>query len=222
MKPWLLEILACPMDKHYPLLLTIFEIENLDEIIKEFDDVEKMAEELSYFFVKESEDNEDPAKTEVIILETADNELLVHDTLVRDAVPAKLYLEKIINSLDELAPIKDFSHEKVEATLKILLDFRKEVKDHLAKLSENVEEQKKSIEDLKDNLILLNWFKQIIEIESGIMFCTKCKRWYPIQETIPRMLPDELRNEKSDIEFLEKWKEKIDDEIKKEGLPAHL
>ncbi|MFX0099466.1 MAG: Trm112 family protein, partial [Candidatus Hodarchaeota archaeon] len=49
MKPWLLEILACPMDKHYPLELTIFEIEDLNEKLKRMKNLEEMKEDLSFF-----------------------------------------------------------------------------------------------------------------------------------------------------------------------------
>jgi len=44
----------------------------------------------------------------------------------------------------------------------------------------------------------------------------------PIIEEIPVMLPDELRKEKEDKEFLEKWKEKVPENILKNGIPYHL
>ncbi|MDT7865100.1 MAG: Trm112 family protein [Thermoproteota archaeon] len=60
------------------------------------------------------------------------------------------------------------------------------------------------------------------EIVEGIIICNKCNRWYPIIDEIPIMLPDELRNEKEDKEFLKKWKEKIPEKILISGLPFHL
>lgn len=60
------------------------------------------------------------------------------------------------------------------------------------------------------------------EITEGIIICKKCNRWYPIIEEIPVMLPDELRNEKEDRQFLEKWKNKIPSDIITSGLPVHL
>jgi len=60
------------------------------------------------------------------------------------------------------------------------------------------------------------------EIVDGIIICDNCRRWYPIIEEIPIMLPDDLRKEKEDKEFLEKWKEKIPEETLKKGLPYHL
>jgi uncharacterized protein YbaR (Trm112 family) len=32
-------------------------------------------------------------------------------------------------------------------------------------------------------------------IIKGILLCSKCKRWYPIINGIPRMLPDEFRED---------------------------
>ena len=60
------------------------------------------------------------------------------------------------------------------------------------------------------------------EIEEGLLVCTKCYRWYPIIETIPHMLPDELRNKDEDLSFMEKWKDKIPAEILEKGLPFNL
>jgi uncharacterized protein YbaR (Trm112 family) len=33
------------------------------------------------------------------------------------------------------------------------------------------------------------------EIEGEVLVCTECKRWYPIIDDIPHMLPDELRED---------------------------
>ncbi len=70
---------------------------------------------------------------------------------------------------------------------------------------------------------------EIYELESngdviinGSLFCSKCWRFYPIIEEIPIMLPDELRRKSNDIEFLERWKEKLPKKIVNEGKPWHL
>ena len=62
---------------------------------------------------------------------------------------------------------------------------------------------------------------QKIEILEGVIQCQKCGRWYPIIEGIPRMLPDKMRN-KEDLKFLEKYRDKLPDEIVKQGKPCHL
>ncbi len=60
------------------------------------------------------------------------------------------------------------------------------------------------------------------EVSEGILICPKCNRWYPIINEIPRMLPDEYRNRKEDIEFLNKYKDYIPEEVLKKGLPHNL
>src|SRR5215475_9977432 len=46
-------------------------------------------------------------------------------------------------------------------------------------------------------------------ISEGILFCVKCYRFYPIIDEIPVLLPDELREKQKDIDFLQKWHDKI-------------
>jgi uncharacterized protein YbaR (Trm112 family) len=62
-------------------------------------------------------------------------------------------------------------------------------------------------------------FEEKSEIVEGLITCKKCKRWYPIIEEIPFMLPDELRDGKDDLPFLKKWREKFPEEFLKEGKP---
>ena len=59
-------------------------------------------------------------------------------------------------------------------------------------------------------------------IKEGVLFCSQCSRFYPIIEEIPVMLPDELRDKEKDIQFLQKWHEKIPSKIIKNGQPWHL
>jgi len=68
----------------------------------------------------------------------------------------------------------------------------------------------------------LHVFKEKTEVEEGMIICPKCLRWYPIRDEIPEMLPDDLRKQKEDLPFLEKWKEKAPEKILKEGKPFNL
>jgi uncharacterized protein len=61
-----------------------------------------------------------------------------------------------------------------------------------------------------------------IVIKEGVLFCSQCSRFYPIIEEIPVMLPDELRDKEKDIQFLQKWQQKIPSKIIKNGNPWHL
>ena len=59
-------------------------------------------------------------------------------------------------------------------------------------------------------------------VKEGVLFFTKCSRYYPIMDEIPVMLPDELRERQRDIGFLQKWQGKIPDKVIKQGNPWHL
>ena len=63
--------------------------------------------------------------------------------------------------------------------------------------------------------------KQEIVVE-GALYCNKCSRFYPIIEEIPIMLPDELRDKKQDIDFLDKNQKKLPEKIIKYAKPWHV
>jgi uncharacterized protein YbaR (Trm112 family) len=63
---------------------------------------------------------------------------------------------------------------------------------------------------------------KIIIIIEGILYCKKCLRFYPIIDEIPIMLPDELREKEKDLEFLNKWKNNIPQNILNNSNPWHL
>lgn len=60
------------------------------------------------------------------------------------------------------------------------------------------------------------------KIVAGVILCDKCGRFYPIIDEIPVMLPDELRNKKEDLDFLNQWKAKLPAKVVSEGLPHNL
>lgn len=60
------------------------------------------------------------------------------------------------------------------------------------------------------------------EIVEGLLYCPKCGRWYPIIDEIPRLLPDNLRKEKEDLEFLKKHINEVPKEIIENGIPFNL
>jgi len=63
--------------------------------------------------------------------------------------------------------------------------------------------------------------KEEVVVE-GALYCSKCSRFYPIIEEIPIMLPDELRDKKQDMEFLDKNQEKLPGKIIKHAKPWHV
>lgn len=59
-------------------------------------------------------------------------------------------------------------------------------------------------------------------IINGLLFCSKCNRYYPIIDEIPVMLPDSLRKTEEDLSFLDRWKEKMPNSIVLAGKPYNL
>lgn len=59
-------------------------------------------------------------------------------------------------------------------------------------------------------------------ILEGALYCIKCSRFYPIIKEIPIMLPDELRDKKQDIDFLQKNQKKLPEKIINQASPWHL
>jgi len=136
--------------------------------------------------------------------------------------------------------MKQKTLEKVRQTISELLekeDIKKAVEE-FKKLEEQVEskgreavekEKEKMIETiaekyLKELSILYNYM-MLLEVKEALLYCSNCSRWYPVGnqvEGIPEMLPDELRDKHVDLKFFEKWKEKIPQNILKEGKPFTL
>lgn len=88
---------------------------------------------------------------------------------------------------------------------------------------------KKSMLDILACPIDKHYPLELFEINSeadnvieGILFCTRCSRYYPIKEEIPVMLPDELRKRQEDLDFLQKWQSRIPEKVIKQGNPWHL
>jgi len=63
--------------------------------------------------------------------------------------------------------------------------------------------------------------KEDVVVE-GAIFCPKCSRFYPIMEEIPIMLPDDLRDKKLEMEFLNKNKDQLPEKIITKANPWHL
>jgi len=59
-------------------------------------------------------------------------------------------------------------------------------------------------------------------IVDGVLLCAQCKRFYPIIDEIPVMLPDGLRNRGEDLEFLRRWKARLPESVLDEGKPWNL
>ncbi len=207
MKLWLLELLACPIDHAFPLDLSIFhwENENSGE-----DAIEKLLEVYSTGTVIS-----DPADSPLQLQENEDS-LLIRDNLILQFQPLGQYLSSLISKIDELSSVHDQSDWKGQDALNLV---QTTIKDQLQEGidmiqsdsdTNSIESVKKVVDQLRPALEFLNCFKYQLEIEDGVMRCSQCQRWFPIFETIPQMLPDDLRNTDQDAEFQNKWHEKYE------------
>jgi len=211
MKLWLLEILACPIDKAFPLELTILKWENEG---KEDDNINQLIEMYKKGQVL-------PPKTDTPLhLELKDdNKFYINDFLILKPTLLENYLQELIQKLEELDLVHDLSQWQGEIALKLCSEKIKEnLKDALKKISElgkanNTQEDSDKIMKIYESIIpdleFLNLFKYNLEIDEAVIKCPKCNRWFPVFETIPQMLPDEVRNSESDRKFKEKWKSKF-------------
>ncbi|MET1159956.1 MAG: Trm112 family protein [Thermoprotei archaeon] len=61
-----------------------------------------------------------------------------------------------------------------------------------------------------------------IGVKTGVLYCEKCKHWYPIRDGIVHILRDSKRREGEDKEFLRKWRDKLPREVLIEGKPYNI
>ena len=194
MKTWLFDILACPMDKFFPLKLYIFSFENEQQELQLIID--------NYL-------NRDITiiKNEGIIeIDHEDDELLIKDKIIIQKTELAKYLNLTYSSLIEFENI--FGCGKNQLGNKCFEILNSEVKPRVIEYIKNPEFNQ--IDNILPELFFINKIKLDIEIKTGILFCSKCNRWYPIIDTIPQMLPDKYRDEKKEIDFLEKHKDLLD------------
>ncbi len=171
MKSWLLNILACPIDKHHPLE--------------------------AYFFTWETPEND--LKSIVANAGKPKKELEEKYRILR-----KQLGDGTISPLS-IAAIKDLTGSKVTASLQ-------------AKATNLLQGKTESKEDLDTLYSYLN----VLDVREGLLVCPECGRWYPIGrsvETIPELMPDELREEEKELEWLAKWKGVVPKKVLEEGKP---
>jgi len=202
MKPWLFDILACPIDKQFPLKLYIFSFENKPEEFQSIIDIYK------------NRDINIIKKEKIIEVFQENNEYFLRDNIVIEKTKLKSYLELIISSINEFENV--FNNSTNQLSKKSFQIINSEVKSKILELFKDLKFH--HIEDIFPELYFINKIKLEIEIESGILFCSKCNRWYPIIDTIPQMLPDKYRDERKEIEFLESNKNLLDEKFFNQDL----
>ncbi len=186
MKPWLLNILACPIDKHHPLEARFFSWETSEE------DMRKIASEAgmpSHYFRKSYRHL---AKQ------------LLDGTISPAAVRA---IEDVTGSRDSAGLLA----EAVEAV------------GRLEQVLDRSEDE--LLREFPDDLDRLYRFLNLVEVDAGLLVCPECGRWYPVGsavETIPELLPDDLREEERDLAWLERWRDRVPASVLERGKPFNL
>jgi len=186
MKPWLLNILACPIDKHHPLEAYFFTWETQEG------EMEKLAKDAGLQSSEYEKNYKQMAKQ------------LTDGTISPPAVM------KIEDSSDS---------QSTKGLLVIALDAIK----RLEKAPEK--DEKSLLEEHSQDIDALHRYLNLTEVDAGLLVCPECARWYPIGsavETIPEMLPDDLREKDRDLEFMEKWSHLIPAKVLEEGNPHNI
>lgn len=202
MKPWLFDILACPIDKHFPLKLYIFTYET------------KQSEFESFINIYDKRDIIQIKKEEIIKMVKEDENQYIKDNIIIEKNSIDDYLDLLISSINELENIFDKSSYDVSKKCYDLI--KKKIKQQIIEFSRNIIVEK--IEEIFPELYFLNKIKIEIEIDSGILLCEKCHRWFPIIQTIPQMLPDEYRDADKELEFLKNNKNLLDENFFNQDL----
>jgi uncharacterized protein YbaR (Trm112 family) len=186
MKPWLLNILACPIDKHHPLEAYFYRwettVEEMDKISREAGAPSPHFKKQYGHLAKQIEDcTISPSSLRVIRDETG-------------MTPALELLGETRKFLDRLAYV-----EKPEAVA--------------------------LLKEFPEGVDVMYRYLNLVEVAEGLLRCPECGRWYPIGsavETIPELMPDDLRERDRDLEWLGKWREKLPEHVLSDGRPFTL
>jgi uncharacterized protein YbaR (Trm112 family) len=184
MKPWLLNILACPIDKHHPLEAYIFRWETgVDEIKQLRTGTSQSSDELKKKHRQLAKQLTDGTISPPAIGKIADK------SGVQDAA------DMLATAMDKIAQL------------------------------EGEETEEKLLKEHADDLDALHRYLNMMEVDAGLLVCPECGRWYPIGsavETIPEMLPDDLREQDRDLKWLEEWRQHVPEHVIKNGKPYNL
>jgi uncharacterized protein YbaR (Trm112 family) len=122
-------------------------------------------------------------------------------------------------SLQAISTIKDLSDSEHTKTL---LESAKNAIKLLAAMKNTSKDKFSSV---KPEIDVLNRFLNLIEVDSGLLVCPVCQRWYPIGcavEAIPELMPDELREKERELKWMEKWRDLIPQKVLEAGKPFNL
>ena len=202
MKPWLFDILACPIDKYFPLKLYIFSFET------------KSTDFSTFIETYEKRDLDLINKEEIIKVVKKEGKIFVKDNIIIENTNIKDYINLIILSINELDNIYNRAKDNISKQCFELIGSR--IRPKILEFSTN--KNPTQLNDILPELYFLNKIKLEVEIDTGLIYCKNCNRWYPIIETIPQLLPDKYRDKEKEIEFLQNHKNLLDKEFLNQDL----
>lgn len=186
MKPWLLNILACPIDKHHPLEARFFSWETSQEEMRK---IASEAGEPSPHFRKS------------------------YGHLTKQLRDGTI-------SPSAMRAIEDLTGSEDSAGL---LAGAVEAVGRLEQALDKPEEE--LLRDFPEEIDRLYRFLNLVEVDGGLLVCPECGRWYPVGsavETIPELLPDDLRERDRDTAWLERWRTLVPASVLERGNPFNL
>jgi len=178
-----LDILACPIDKHFPLKLYIFSFDTKSE---------EMEQNFSLYQKRRTNfiNNE-----KIIKYSERNGDLFLKDNIINKESLVDVYLKHI---LSKIALLENVNNKASNNTInKCIEKIISEVKNNISEFSLNPKNSK--IEEILPDLYLINKFFSDVKIETGVLLCQKCNRWFPIYEAIPHLLPDTQRDLKKEV-----------------------
>ena len=194
----LLDILACPIDKHSPLNMYIFSINaNSGEIER----ISSIYQKKNIRFIQDEK---------IINYFEKNGNIYLKDKIIAETGIFKDYLKHILSKMDLLEYVVDETSNKIVSSF--LKKITTEVKNKITELSLKLKNAK--VEEILPDLYLINKILLDLKVDTGILFCQKCNRWYPIYEGIPQLLPDNQRNEKEEIKRFGKLHDKLNQVLK--------
>jgi uncharacterized protein YbaR (Trm112 family) len=157
-----------------------------------------------------------------------DNSLKIKDYNVVTPVRVTEYFKIYANLLKEFEEISDESNNQQSQKLYNLVkdNISKKILSFIEKWDpseiENMQdiEEKTLVELLMDkiqpifqDILFLNYYFFIMEINEALLICPQCKRWFPVIQSIPRLFPKTMERQNIDIAFKDKWKSKFPKDV---------
>jgi len=198
-----LDILACPIDKNFPFKLYIF---SFNTNPGEMERILSLYEERKIDFINDEK---------IIKSSKRNEEFFLKDNIITELAPFKEYLKDVLSKIDLLENVINQSSNEI--SYRCIEKITSDVKNIISEFSLDFKNSK--IEEILPELFLLNKFLTNVKIETGVLFCQKCNRWFPIYEANPHLLPDIHRNTKEEIDRFGILDEKIT-QFLKENNPS--